>query len=119
MSENDENVLLEETEETENIQKKSKIPVTKKKLVIKVPTSKPVSEDEEEEEEETPKKVIKSQPKKERTEAQKLAFERCKKQREENAKKRADDAKKSIRGEVNCKSSVTKKKTNKKTGYIG
>jgi hypothetical protein len=93
MSENDENILLEETEETENIQKKPIIKMSKKKLVVKVPTPKPVS-DEEEEEEDTCKPVIKAQPKKERTEAQKSAFERCKKQREENAKKRADDAKK-------------------------
>jgi hypothetical protein len=68
--------------------------VSKKKLVIKTQPAKPVSEDEEEEEEATPKPIIKAQPKKERTEAQKLAFERCKKQREANAKKRMDDAKK-------------------------
>ena len=91
MSENDENILLEETEKIENIQKKPNIKVSKKKLVIKTQPAKPVSEDEEEEEEATPKKAP---AKKERTEAQKLAFERCKKQREANAKKRMDDAKK-------------------------
>lgn len=95
MSETDDLEILTKTEETDSIQKKPIIKVTKKKLVIKTQPAKPVSDDEEEEEVMTPKPVIKKSPaKKERTEAQKLAFERCKKQREENAKKRADDAKK-------------------------
>jgi hypothetical protein len=124
MSETDENILLEETEETENIQKKTQrgsaparqketIPITKKKLVIKT-QPKPVSDEEEEvitskpvsragakprivsddEEEEEIMTPKKAPAKKERTEAQKLAFEKCKQQRELNAKKRADDAKK-------------------------
>jgi hypothetical protein len=95
MSETDDLEILTNTEETEDIQKKSKIPVTKKKLVIKTQPAKEVMEEEEEEEIMTPKPIIKKAPaKKERTEAQKLAFERCKKQREANAKKRAEDAKK-------------------------
>ena len=93
MSETDDLEILTKTEESEDIQKKSKIPVTKKKLVIKTQPAKPVSDDEEEEEEVTPKPVSRAGAKP-RTEAQKLAFERCKKQREANAKKRAEDAKK-------------------------
>ena len=95
MSDTDENILLEEIEETENIQKKQQKKVTKPKEAFKEEKPKMVLKKkvivvEEEEEEEKP--VIKTKPK--RTEAQRLAFERCKAKREENAKKRADDAKK-------------------------
>jgi len=98
MSDTDENILLEETEETENIQKKQQKKVTKPKEAFKEEKPKSVIKkkvivvEEEEEEEEEEKPVIKTKPK--RTEAQRLAFERCKAKREENAKKRADDAKK-------------------------
>ena len=97
MSDTDENILLEETEETENIQKKQQKKVTKPKEAFKeekpkMITKKKVIVVEEEEEEEEEKPVTKTKPK--RTEAQRLAFERCKAKREENAKKRADDAKK-------------------------
>jgi hypothetical protein len=97
MSDTDENIPLEETEETENIQKKPQKKVTKPKEAFKeekpkMITKKKVVVVEEEEEEEEEKPVIKTKPK--RTEAQRLAFERCKAKREENAKKRADDAKK-------------------------
>jgi hypothetical protein len=97
MSDTDENILLEETEETENIQKKQQKNVTKPKEAFKeekpkLITKKKVIVVEEEEEEEEEKPVTKQKPK--RTEAQRLAFERCKAKREENAKKRAEDAKK-------------------------
>jgi hypothetical protein len=93
MAENDDDLLLEDVEETENVQKKPNIKVLKKKLVIKTQPAKPVIEEEEEEEEETPK--YKPQPPRPaRTEAQKLAFEKCKQKRDENAKKRLADAKK-------------------------
>jgi len=97
MSDTDENILLEETEETENIQKKpkNKVSIPKKafeEVKPKVVLKKKVIIEEEEEEEEEEKPVIKTKPK--RTEAQRLAFERCKAKREENAKKRAEDAKK-------------------------
>jgi len=91
MAENDDDLLLEDVEETEDVQKKPNIKVSKKKLVIKTQPAKPISDDEEEEEVMTPKKAP---AKKERTEAQKLAFEKCKQKRDENAKKRLADAKK-------------------------
>ena len=93
MAENDDDLLLEDVEETEDVQKKPNIKVSKKKLVIKTQPSKPVIEEEEDEEEETPKPVSRAVAKP-RTEAQKLAFEKCKAKRDENAKKRLADAKK-------------------------
>jgi hypothetical protein len=103
MNDTDENILLEQIEETENVQKKTKNKVSKPKEAFKEETPKVVlkkkvvvveKEEEEEEEEEEEKPVTKTKPK--RTEAQRLAFERCKAKRAENAKKRADDAKKLI-----------------------
>jgi hypothetical protein len=93
MAENDDDLLLEDVEETENIQKKPNIKVSKKKLVIKTQPAKPVIEEEEEEEEMTSKPVSRAGAKP-RTEAQKLAFEKCKAKRDANAKKRLEDAKK-------------------------
>lgn len=86
MTEKDEDLLLEDVEDTEDIQKKANIKVSKKKLVIKTQPAKPVSDEEEE-------KPI-APPRPPRTEAQRLAFERCKAKRDANAKKRAEDAKK-------------------------
>ena len=97
MSDTDENILLEEMEETENIQKKK---VTKPKKAFEEVKPKPVIKkkvevvkEEEEEEEEEDDEEVKPKQKTPRTKAQILAFERCKAKRVENAKKRLDDAK--------------------------
>lgn len=91
MTEKDEDLLLEDVEDTEDIQKKPINKVSKKKLVIKTQPANVVrGQNPADEEEEKPI----APPRPPRTEAQRLAFERCKAKRDANAKKRAEDAKK-------------------------
>ena len=97
MTEEDEIDILEENEVIEKPKKKvvkkafenpaPKV-VIKKKIIVKIPT--PPQSEEEEEEEEEPKPV---KPKRERTQKQIEAFNRCIQMKKEKAKQRADEAK--------------------------
>lgn len=102
MTEEDEIDLLEENEVIEKPKKKvvkkafenpAPKTVIKKKIVVKIPTP-PITEksesESEEEEEEEPKPV---KPKRERTQKQIDAFNKCIQMKKEKAQKRADEAK--------------------------